>query len=131
VTSRLTEVIIDCHDLERMAAFWSAVLGYQRGRSGEGWASIHAAGGPPGFDALLTGAVPPIVAFVLVPEDKSVKNRVHLDVTPVECSQDAEVERLIALGAARADIGQDETPWVVMADPEGNEFCVMPAAEPD
>ena len=65
-----------------------------------------------------------------VPEDKVAKNRVHLDLTPTDQSQEDEVDRLVGLGASRIDIGQGTTPWVVMADPEGNEFCVMPAIEP-
>jgi hypothetical protein len=63
--------------------------------------------------------------FVDVPEKKSVKNRVHLDVSPIGCDRDEEVERLIGFGATRADVGQGEQPWVVLADREGNEFCVL------
>ena len=58
-----------------------------------------------------------------MPEGKSVKNRIHLDFTPDD--QDAEVSRLLALGARHVDIGQGEQSWVVLADPEGNEFCVL------
>ena len=65
------------------------------------------------------------LVFVQVPDEKSAKNRIHLDVSPVGCNQNEEVARLVALGARRADVGQDDTPWVVMADPEGNEFCVL------
>jgi hypothetical protein len=65
----------------------------------------------------------PDLLFVSVPEAKTVKNRVHLDFRPDD--QDAEVERLVSLGAARVDIGQGERSWVVLADPEGNEFCVL------
>ncbi|MEO8898640.1 MAG: VOC family protein [Candidatus Dormibacter sp.] len=131
MTSRITEVIIDCHDLDRAADFWCAVLGYQRGKGGEGWLSIAAwaSGEGPSDDELRAGAVPPFLAFVVVPEEKALKNRVHVDVTPTDCSQGEEVERLIALGARRVDIGQGDVPWVVMADPEGNEFCVMPALD--
>lgn len=57
---------------------------------------------------------------------KTTKNRIHLDFRPDD--QDAEVERLLALGARRLDVGQGEVPWVVLADPEGNEFCVLGAA---
>jgi hypothetical protein len=67
----------------------------------------------------------PALVFVTVPEAKTVKNRLHLDVRPVDGSHELEVERLVALGARRADIGQGEVPWVVLADPEGNEFCVL------
>jgi hypothetical protein len=63
--------------------------------------------------------------FLNVPESKSVKNRLHLDVVPDD--QATEVERLLSLGAQRADIGQGEQTWVVLADPEGNEFCVLSA----
>ena len=66
------------------------------------------------------------MAFVQVPEDKVAKNRVHVDVTPTDRTQADEVDRLLGLGASRVDIGQRDTPWVVLADPEGNEFCVMP-----
>ncbi len=67
----------------------------------------------------------PALVFVTVPEGKTVKNRLHLDLRPVDCSHGAEVERLIGLGARRADVGQGTQPWAVLADPEGNEFCVL------
>jgi hypothetical protein len=67
----------------------------------------------------------PTLVFVTVPEDKTVKNRLHLDIRPVGCSHDAEVERLIGLGARRHDLGAGVHPWAVLADPEGNEFCVL------
>jgi hypothetical protein len=61
-----------------------------------------------------------------VPENKVVKNRMHLDLSPIDRSRDEEVERLLALGATRAEVGQTgEESWVVLADPEGNEFCVL------
>ena len=64
--------------------------------------------------------------FHRVPEAKVVKNRLHLDIAPLEdVDQGAEVDRLIALGATRIDIGQGDVDWVVMADPGGNEFCVL------
>jgi catechol 2,3-dioxygenase-like lactoylglutathione lyase family enzyme len=126
MTSRLTEIIFDCRDLDRMVEFWSSALGYERHNTGEGWASIAAPGGEPSNDDVRNGAVPPLLAFVLVPEGKAAKNRVHVDVTPIDEEQDDEVGRLLALGASRADIGQRDTPWVVLNDPEGNEFCVMP-----
>jgi glyoxalase superfamily protein len=67
----------------------------------------------------------PMLVFVFVPEAKMVKNRLHLDLRPVGVPHAAEVERLIGLGARRAGTGQGEVPWVVLADPEGNEFCVL------
>jgi hypothetical protein len=61
--------------------------------------------------------------FLAVPEPKAVKDRLHLDFRPDD--RDAEVDRLLARGATRADVGQGDETWVVLADPEGNEFCVL------
>ena len=69
--------------------------------------------------------VVPTLVFATVPEGKAVKNRLHLDLRPIGCSHEEEVERLIGLGARHADVGQGDVPWVVLADPEGNEFCVL------
>jgi hypothetical protein len=129
--SRLTEVIVDCRDLAVEVEFWCAVLGYERGASGDGWQLIRAPGGAPSVAQWTAAAQPPAIAFVLVPEAKATKNRLHLDVTPIGTTQAEEVERLTGLGATPADVGQRDTPWVVMADPEGNEFCVMPGATED
>ena len=126
MVSRVTEVIIDCHDIEVVADFWCAVLGYSRAEGGEGWRSIRAPGPGPTSESLASGAPAPALTMVTVPEDKVVKNRLHLDITPADRSQASEVERLDGLGATRVDIGQGTPRWVVMADPEGNEFCVMP-----
>jgi hypothetical protein len=72
------------------------------------------------------GPVPPTLTFARVPEGKTVKNRLHLDVNPTDREQDEEVRRLLGLGARHADVGQGpDVSWVVMADPEGNEFCVL------
>ena len=71
------------------------------------------------------GGAGPDWLFVVVPEGKVVKNRIHFDFTPDD--QQAEVDRLIGLGARHVDIGQGEQSWVVLADPEGNEFCVLAA----
>ncbi len=65
------------------------------------------------------------MTFVPVPGTKAIKNRLHIDVNPVGCDQAQEVARLIGLGARRVDVGQGEQSWVVLADPEGNEFCVL------
>ena len=70
----------------------------------------------------------PGLLFGPVPEKKTIKNRLHLDFRPDD--QAAEVDRLLALGARRVDIGQGEQPWVVLADPEGNEFCVLGVRHP-
>ena len=112
----LREVVVDCHDPRRVAEFWAAVLGWDVQAHSETSFWMSASGAP--FPDM------PIV-FNAVPEDKTVKNRVHLDVSPVGCDRDEEVVRLLGLGATRADVGQGEQPWVVLADPEGNEFCVL------
>ena len=112
--SRFTELIVDSADPNRLAEFWAAVLGWQRTGRYEGAVEIA---GPPGSGPTLT--------FVPVPEPKTVKNRLHIDVNPAGCDQEQEVERLIGLGARRIDIGQGEQTWVVLADPEDNEFCVL------
>ncbi|HVS41523.1 MAG TPA: VOC family protein [Candidatus Dormibacteraeota bacterium] len=116
MTSSLTEIVVDCSDPERVASFWSAVLGWHSQR-GDEFFWMSASGEPEVPDLKLV--------FVGVPEPKTVKNRVHIDVNPRGCDQDEEVERLLGLGARRVDIGQGDVPWVVLADPEGNEFCVL------
>ena len=111
----LREVIIDCNDPRRVAEFWGTVLGWDvQEDDGIYWMSES---GAPFPDQLLV--------FVPVPEKKTVKNRIHLDVSPVGCERDEEVARLESLGATRIDVGQGEQRWVVLADPEGNEFCVL------
>jgi predicted enzyme related to lactoylglutathione lyase len=114
--SRFTELVIDCADPERVAAFWSRVLDYpviERGPEGE----IEIGG---------SDSRAPTLVFVRVAEPKTVKNRVHIDVNPTGDDQDAELERLLALGARRVDVGQTpDVSWIVLADPEGNEFCLL------
>ncbi|GAB3031668.1 lactoylglutathione lyase [Nocardioides flavus (ex Wang et al. 2016)] len=128
MASRLTEISLDCHDPDLLADFWCGALDWVVLDREPGLVEI----GPPRendqalLDAVRSGPVPPTMFLAAVPEDKVVKNRMHLDLSPVDRSRDEEVERLEALGATRADVGQsgDES-WVVMADPEGNEFCVL------
>jgi catechol 2,3-dioxygenase-like lactoylglutathione lyase family enzyme len=115
MTSRFIELCIDCHDPPRLADFWAAVLGWKIVDAEDGFVEIA---GP-------DGSLPTLL-FAPVPEPKTVKNRLHIDVSPREGSQAEEVERILALGATPADVGQgDDVPWVVLADPEGNEFCVL------
>ncbi len=111
----LREVVIDCVEPRRVAEFWGDVLGWEV-QQNEGVLWMSESGAP--FPDLL-------VVFAPVSERKTGKNRVHLDVSPVGCERDVEVARLEALGASRVDVGQGEQPWVVLADPEGNEFCVL------
>ena len=111
----LREVNIDCNDPRRVAQFWGAVLGWEVQQNEDVlWMSES---GAPFPDLLLV--------FAPVPERKAAKNRIHLDVSPVGCDRDEEVARLEGLGATRVDVGQGDQPWVVLADPEGNEFCVL------
>jgi catechol 2,3-dioxygenase-like lactoylglutathione lyase family enzyme len=125
--SRLTEIVVDSHDPAAQAAFWAAALGYHVVRTEEGQVEIAAAELEPRdlAEQVRQAPVVPALVFVTVPEGKTAKNRLHLDVRPVDCSHEAEVQRLTALGARRADVGQGTQPWTVLADPEGNEFCVL------
>ena len=125
--SRLTEVVVDCHDPAAQAAFWAAALGYHEVRTEDGQVEIAPWEREPPDLAEQVQQAPsvPTLVFVAVPEGKTVKNRLHLDLRPVGCSHQEEVERLLGLGARHADVGQSAVPWVVLADPEGNEFCVL------
>jgi Glyoxalase-like domain len=125
--SRLTEIVVDCHDPVAQAGFWAAALGYHVVRTEEGQAEIAPwPQEPPDLaERARQAPIVPTLVFVTVPEDKTVKNRLHLDIRPVDGSPEAEVERLIGLGARRAGVGDGTQPWAVLADPEGNEFCVL------
>ncbi len=123
MTSRFTELVIDCHHPRELAAFWRAVLDYEV--IDEGDDVVEIAGWRPTPEAVRAGVHAPTLLFVRVPESKTIKNRLHIDVSPIDRGRDEEVERLLALGARHTDIGQGEQNWVVLADPEGNEFCVL------
>jgi predicted enzyme related to lactoylglutathione lyase len=120
---RIQCLVVDAHDCELLARFWSAVLGWRiTVETDDEWAVE-----PPAGSA--EADVAPDILFVRVPDEKTVKNRLHLDLRPVD--QQAQVKRLVDLGARRADIGQHEdVSWVVMSDPEGNEFCVLAPLPP-
>jgi len=110
--------VIDCAEPHELARFWAAALGWRVTFSSDAECALEPPEGSPETD------VSPDLVFVRVPDEKVVKNRLHLDLRPDD--QAAHVERLLALGATRAEIGQTgEEPWVVLADPEGNEFCVL------
>ncbi|MFJ7329300.1 MULTISPECIES: VOC family protein [Streptomyces] len=117
---RISELVIEAADAERLAAFWSEVLGYvEIGRESDGSIEI----GPPG-----TGFGGPQPTLVLSPnsEPRTGQLRLHIDVSATDRDQDAELERLLALGARPADVGQTgNESWHVLADPEGNEFCLL------
>lgn len=137
MTSRFTEVVIDAHDVRKLAEFWCAVLDYRIIDENHETIEIAPHDYPGGWSDEFTrqwkasvraSPVVPTIVFVPVPEGKTAKNRVHIDVSPI-ASQDEEVERLLKLGATKADIGQGDVGWVVMRDPEGNEFCVLRSVE--
>jgi Glyoxalase-like domain len=124
VTSRLWEIVVDSHDPKRLAEFWCEVLGYRVLEEEEVLVEIGSAA--PTREEARAAPVIPTLIFLRVPESKAVKNRLHLDVTPFDHTREEEVERLLALGATRADVGQSpDASWTVLADPEGNEFCVL------
>jgi len=123
MTSRFTEVVVDCHRPDELAAFWCAVLDYTVIDKQDEW--IEIAGEQPTAEAVRAGPTAPTLIFIRVPESKTVKNPLHIDVSPIDQGQGEEVERLRALGARPVDIGQGAQRWVVLADPEGNEFCVL------
>jgi hypothetical protein len=120
MTLRIQNVSIDCLDPTRLAEFWAEALGW-RITSVETEEVVLE---PP--EGSKEGGVSPDILFLLVPEGRVAKNRLHLDLRPND--QLAEVERLIGLGATHVDVGQSpENTWVVLGDPEGNEFCVLRA----
>lgn len=123
MASRFSELCVDAHDTEKVAAFWCDVLGYEVVDRVNG--VIEIAGGEQTAEAMRAGIVPPTIVFAPVPESKTVKNRLHIDLRPIDRTRDEEVERIVALGARRIDIGQGEVSWVVLADVEDNEFCVL------
>jgi hypothetical protein len=129
VASKFTELAIDCADPGGLARFWCAVLDYQVQDETGDVVTISSPLVPEG--RARPGPVPPSLTFARVPEGKTVKNRLHIDVNPTDREQDEEVSRLLGLGARHADVGQGETTsWVVLADPEGNEFCVLAGRRP-
>ncbi len=122
-------IVVDCHDVKAQSRWWAEVLGWQIGYEADDEVVIVP---PYMLDAHKAGQqLPPReehpgLVFVPVPESKTLKNRLHIDLAPaVGDDQEAEVARLESLGARRSDIGQGEVSWVVLADPEGNEFCVL------
>ncbi|MGW4224467.1 VOC family protein [Streptomyces bauhiniae] len=117
---RISELVIDAADPERLAAFWSDVLGYvELGREDDGSIEI----GPPGAGF---GGPQPTLVLSPTTDPRPAKLRLHIDVSPTGRDQPAELDRLLALGARPADIGQTgEESWHVLLDPEDNEFCLL------
>jgi hypothetical protein len=115
---RIQCLCVDSTDPVRLAEFWQQALGWRRTHADDTEVVLEPPAGSPE-----DGIVPDLL-FIRVPEPKSGKNRLHLDLRPVD--QATEVARLETLGARRVDIGQQaDARWIVLADPEGNEFCVL------
>jgi len=124
VTIRIECLSVDSHDPSAQAHWWSEALGW-RITEEDGDEGEYVIAPPEGADAGLGE-----ILFIQVPEDKAVKNRLHLDLRPDD--QAAEVARFEQLGARHVDVGQTpEHTWVVLADPEGNEFCILRAKQAD
>jgi hypothetical protein len=114
-TGAVAALVVDTADPSALAGFWSEAIGWPPAGSGEQWSSLRSPSGQG-----------PYLEFIKVEEPKGAKNRLHLDLAPTPGSDQAVgVARLRALGATPADIGQGEVSWVVLADPEGNELCVL------
>ncbi|WFE30548.1 VOC family protein [Solwaraspora sp. WMMD791] len=112
MVSQWENLVVDADDPPRLARWWAQALGYQ---------IVHEAA-----DEVEIRQSPdqlPGVVFVPVPERKQLKNRLHIDLRAAD--QAAEVERLVDMGARRVDIDQGDVSWIVLTDPEGNEFCVL------
>ena len=120
MANRITTVLVDCSHPPRLSEFWCAVLGWEVvDRSSEDWVEI----GPPGQPE--KGPVPTLL-FQRVSDPTPGKNRLHLDLNATDRDQDAELDRLLSLGATPARIGQTgEESWHVLADPEGNVFRLL------
>jgi predicted enzyme related to lactoylglutathione lyase len=115
MATRLVSVVIDSRDHAAQARWWADALG---------WSIVYEADDELEVSSGIDGV--PTLTFGPVPEPKVVKNRVHLDLASRDDAHKAEtVDRLLAAGATHVDVGQGEVPWVVLADPEGNEFCVL------
>lgn len=129
MASKLTELGVDCADPDALARFWCSVLDYEVHDVDEAEGTVTI--GPPGaLGGDRPGPVPPVLTFARVPEAKTVKNRLHFDISPADREQSEEVHRLLDLGARYADVGQRTESWVVLVDPEGNEFCVLATRRP-
>jgi len=121
---RIQSVAIDSTDPQRIGPFWQQALGWRLTHDSPDEVVLE-----PPAGSREDGVVPDLL-FLKVPETKTVKNRLHIELRPKD--QAAEVSRLEALGATRVDVGQGEdATWVVMADPDGNEFCVLRALRLD
>ena len=119
MTSRVSHTSVDARNAYTQSLFWAEVLGYSENPEDPN---------EPGHEECLLYSPDRRhrILFIEVPEDKTVKNRLHFDLRPTDLSQADEVERLLGLGASvHADLRRDDGGWVTMHDPDGNEFCVL------
>jgi predicted enzyme related to lactoylglutathione lyase len=117
VEVRYYQVVIDCADPRSLATWWREMLGWEPSATDDDWSSIRAPGGAPR------------IGFQKVPEPKTVKNRVHLDLAATD--EESTAREIEAMGATRRWVSEDPAdPFVVLADPEGNEFCIVRAPSP-
>jgi predicted enzyme related to lactoylglutathione lyase len=122
MTTTILNVTFDCTDAGRVARFWAEASGWPLRQQDPSPGHEEYSVGPPA-DGRQSG---PRLYFVTVPEPRIVKNRIHLDLLPAGGSQQDEIARLVELGATVAESQVPGAGWVVMADPEGNEFCLEP-----
>lgn len=119
MTSRLMHTSVDSRDAHAQSVWWSGVLG---------WSEDPKDPNLPGHEECMIFSPDgrQRVLFLEVPEGKAVKNRLHFDLTPTDCTRDEEVERLLERGAAlHQDLRTPDGGWATLLDPEGNEFCVL------
>ena len=120
-------VVVDCHDPAAQAEWWRETLDWVKVYESDGETVIV----PPHLLDESNAGTPwthqnPGLVFVTVPEGKTIKNRLHIDLAPhTSDDRDAEIAQLLERGATEVDVGQVDVPWLVLADPEGNEFCVL------
>jgi predicted enzyme related to lactoylglutathione lyase len=124
MTIRFQAICIDASDPTNLGRWWAEVLGWRVTHASDEEVVLEPPAGSP------EDGVAADLLFLKVPESKGVKNRLHIDLRPDD--QPAELARVQALGAVRVDVGQgDDKSWVVLADPEGNEFCILRALTPE
>jgi hypothetical protein len=122
-------IVVDCHDVAAQARWWAETLDYETVYEADDEVVIIPKGIPEDLKVPVQdwNRQAQGLVFVPVPEGKQVKNRLHIDLAPhTSQERDAEIAALIARGARRVDVGQSpDATWTVLADPEGNEFCVL------
>jgi len=127
MAARITALAVDSRNPAALARWWAEVLGYEVLADEDGVVQI----GPPGQQP---EGPQPALDFVPVPDATPGKRRLHLDLNATDRSQDDELDRLLALGATPVDVGQgplsEQMTWYVLADPEGNEFCLLASTVP-